>query len=69
MAEEGIRIGGRVWVHTPDTAGGRSFGRIASILPKLLADAGPGFVVQFDSKPAVITCTESRRGEQWDFAD
>jgi hypothetical protein len=69
MAGEEIRIGRRVWVRDPTAAGGRSFGQIASILPRLLASSPPGFVVQLESKPSVITCAEHRRGEQWDFAD
>ena len=69
MAEAEVRVGRRVWVHDPVAAGGRSFGQVASLLPRLLADAPPGFVVKLDGKHAVITCSENRRGEQWAFAD
>jgi hypothetical protein len=64
-----VRVGRRVWVRDFGDTNGRSLGRIASLLPKLLADAPPAFVIRLDSTNAVMTCAENRRGELWDFAD
>jgi hypothetical protein len=60
-----IRLGQRVWVLTPENR--RAYGEIASLPEPFLGTTG--FVVTLDGKSTAVTCTEDRRGSQWDFAD
>jgi ribosomal protein L13 len=69
MAEKEIRVGRHVWVSDPTNASGRSFGRIATVLADVLTGKRAGFVVEVDGRTAVVSCSEQRRGEQWDFLD
>jgi hypothetical protein len=69
MAAEELVAGRRIWVTDPAVAGGRSFGRIASIdRPGYLSD-GSGFVVSLDDGNRVVTCAVAGRGVTWDFAE
>jgi hypothetical protein len=63
-----VRVGQHVWVATTSVPGGRCFGRIASIA-RGLTGAAVEFVVALDvTPPTVVTCSENRRGEEWDYA-